>query len=415
MNNVIVVGGGAAGLMASLTAAQCGATVTLLEKMPDVGKKILITGKGRCNLTNSCPIADFIKNFPVNGPFLYSAFNAFSNSDLVELIHGLGVATKVERGGRIFPVSDRALDVVTAFAKAIGKAGVSVRTAQPVDSLIIRDGQIIGVKTRQGDNWSAEAVIVATGGLSYPGTGSTGDGYRFARQAGHTLVETRPGLVPLTSSADWLPDVMGLSLKNVKASVRIGGKKMAEDFGEMLFAHFGLSGPIILSLSSEVVPHLNRKSGTDAVVEINLKPALSPETLDKRIQRDFQQFSRKQLKNALGELLPQKLIPVVIRLSEIDPEKPVHQITKSERTKLAERLQCLPVAITGTRPISEAVITSGGVSVKEISPRTMESKLVRGLYFAGEIIDVDGYTGGFNLQAAFSTGYLAGKSAAEIA
>lgn len=411
MQQVLIIGGGAAGLMAAVSAAQHGARVTLLEKMKDIGRKLLITGKGRCNLTNSCDIPELVKNMPGNGSFLYSAFNAFSNQDVVDFFYQAGLPTKVERGGRVFPVSDQARDVVKTFSRELSKLGVTVKTNQIVKKLIIENGQAVGAVTCDGE-YRADAVIIATGGASYPGTGSSGDGYRFAQAAGHTIVPLKPSLVPLEVEEEWITELQGLSLKNVTATVLSDGKKAAEEFGEMLFTHYGLSGPIILSLSKKVSELFATAPGREVTIEINLKPALSIDMLDKRLQRDFAKFARKQLKNSLHELLPAKLIPVVIDLSFIDPDKFVHQITKEERLRLLDILQHLTFTITQTRPVTEAIVTAGGVSTKEINARTMESKLISGLFFAGEVIDVDGFTGGYNLQAAFSTGYVAGKSAA---
>lgn len=411
MNKVIVIGGGAAGLMAAYTAAEQGAQVRLLEKMPSVGRKMLITGKGRCNITNSCDLQTFIKHMTGNGSFLYSAAHSFYNQDIMDLLDRWGVPTKVERGGRVFPVSDKARDVIDAFVRALKSTGAEIETGDPVERILVADQAVTGVITKSGKQCHADAIILATGGASYPGTGSSGDGYRMAAELGHTIVPLKPSLVPLEVEEEWITYLQGLSLKNVSATVLVDGKPVADDFGEMLFTHYGLSGPIILSLSREVAKHLG--NGQEIVVEINLKPALSVETLDKRLQRDFAQFARKQVKNALHELLPNKMIPVIIDLSHIDPDKFIHQITREERSRLVERLQHLAFTITRTRPLSEAIVTAGGVSVKEINPKTMESKFVSNLYLAGEVIDIDGYTGGYNLQAAFSTGYIAGQRAAE--
>ena len=408
---VVIVGGGAAGLMAAISAAENGADVLVLEKMPAPGRKILITGKGRCNFTNRCEITDFPKFFPNNGAFLYSALRAFDNQDLIDFLAAHGVPSKVERGGRLFPVSDKAADVVDALVKTARQAGVRIQTSRPVQSVRVADGRVSGVVAGL-ETVPADAVILATGGLSYPGTGSTGDGYRVAKELGHSVTPLAPALVPLEVAESWIGELQGLSLKNVSALVRINGRKVDSDFGELMFTHFGLSGPIILSLSQAASRALKQTPRPEIVVSVNLKPALTPETLDKRLQRDFTAFARKQFKNSLGELLPAKLIPVVIRLSGIAPEKPVHQISRDERRQLVELLQNLCFTIRGTRPVAEAVVTAGGVAVKEIQPKTMESRLVGGLYFAGEILDVDGYTGGFNLQAAFSTGCVAGRAAA---
>lgn len=411
MKNVIVVGGGAAGMMAAYQAAGEGSHVILLEKMPSLGRKILITGKGRCNITNACDTQQLIKNMPGNGRFLHSAYREFDNTDMIALIEQWGVQTKVERGGRVFPVSDKAKDVIDAFSRALAKKQVEVITGQPVRKILVENDQVVGVATDH-KQYSADAVILATGGASYPGTGSSGDGYRMAKEVGHAITPLKPSLVPLEVAEDWIKELQGLSLKNVTATVLVGGKKQADDFGEMLFTHYGLSGPIILSLSKVVAEALNA-GNKEVMLEINLKPALSEEVLDKRVQRDWEKFSRKQLKNSLNELLPTKMIPVIIDLAFLDPDKFVNQITKSERARLLRQLQHLTFTIQRTRPVSEAIVTAGGVSTKEINPATMESKLIKNLYFAGEVIDIDGYTGGYNLQAAFSTGYAAGKAIAE--
>lgn len=410
MKNILVVGAGAAGMMAAGIAAHAGARVSLLEKGPRAGRKLAITGKGRCNITSSLPVDELIKGYPGNGRFLYSALAAFSNQDLLAFLKKRGMETKVERGSRVFPVSDDAHEVVRLFQSFAQEEGVELLVSTDVRGLLVKDGRVQGVYTA-GGTLPADAVIVATGGLSYPGTGSTGDGYRWAEAVGHTIVKPRPGLVPLVTAEEWVQELQGLSLKNVKAkSFRGNGKKLNEDFGEMLFTHFGLSGPIILSMSRDIGTCLD-KEGHPVKLEIDLKPALDEEKLDLRLQRDLEKYSRKHFKNALNDLLPHKLIPVVISLSEIDPEKECHQITREERMHLGYLLKHLTVNITGTRPVAEAIVTAGGVSTKEIDPRSMQSRLVKGLYFAGEILDIDGYTGGYNLQAAFSTGYLAGLHA----
>lgn len=411
MKQVIIIGGGAAGLMAAISAAQHGAKVTILEKMKDIGRKILITGKGRCNITNSCDIPDLVKNMTGNGPFLYSAFHAFSNLDIIEFLNQAGLPTKVERGGRVFPVSDQAKDVIKTFSRELKKLQVTVKTEQIVKKIIIENGRVVGVATVDTE-YRGDAVIIATGGASYPGTGSSGDGYRLAQAVGHSIIPLKPSLVPLEVAEEWITELQGLSLKNVTATVICDEKKAADEFGEMLFTHYGLSGPIILSLSKKVAELFQHNHGKEVTIEVNLKPALNTETLDKRLQRDFTKFARKQLKNSLHELLPSKLIPVVMDLAFIDPDKFVHQITKEERSRLLDVLQHLSFTITKTRSVTEAIVTAGGVSTKEIDARSMESKLIKSLYFAGEVIDIDGYTGGFNLQAAFSTGYVAGKHAA---
>ena len=411
MGKVIVIGAGAAGLMAAIHAAAGGAGVLLVEKMPSPGRKLLITGKGRCNFTNSCEIAEFPRWFVNNGAFLNSALRAFDNQDVIDFFASRGVPSRVERGGRLFPETDKARDIVDALVKAARQVGVKILTEQPVRSICRQGGKVTGVLVG-AEKLPADAVILATGGLSYPGTGSTGDGYRMAKELGHAVTPLRPALAPLETKEAWVKDLQGLSLKNVEGTVKVDGKKADSEFGEMLFTHFGLSGPIILSLSQAVSLALAAKPVPEITVEVNLKPALTPEVLDKRLQRDFAAFTRKQFKNSLGELLPAKLIPVIIQLSGISAEKPVHQITREERGRLVELLQGLRFTIGKTRPVAEAVVTAGGVDVKEINPKTMQSRLVKGLFFAGEIIDVDGYTGGFNLQAAFSTGMVAGAAAA---
>ena len=412
MKNIIVVGGGASGLMAAYVAARQGANVTLLEKMTTLGRKLMITGKGRCNITNIASIPDIIKNMPGNGSFLYSALNQFTNQDITHFLRDYGVDTKIERGGRVFPVSDKAIDVVEAFGRALEECKVVIYYNESVKSIKVDGGKIIGVITKQGKEYSADDVILATGGASYPGTGSSGDGYSIVQALGHTIIPVKPSLIPLEVEEEWVKDLQGLSLKNVEACIVMQNKEVASEFGEMLFTHYGLSGPIILSLSKTVTQLMASHPDKEILVRINLKPAISQETLDKRIQRDFQTFVRKQLKNALDELLPQKLIPIIIDLAYLDPDKPVHQISKTERNRIVQQISHLTFTISGTRPIAEAIVTAGGISVKEINPKTMESKIIEGLYFAGEVIDIDGYTGGYNLQAAFSTGYVAGLNAA---
>lgn len=414
MGKVVVVGAGASGLMVAIQAAGQGATVVLLEKMASPGRKLLITGKGRCNFTNSCEVSEFLRYFPNNGVFLNSALRAYDNNDVIDFFAARGVSSKVERGGRLFPESDKADDIVKALTQAAQNAGVMIRTHQTVKAVEVTQGAVVAVVAGM-ERIPAEAVVLATGGLSYPGTGSTGDGYRMAKELGHSITSLRPSLVPLETQEAWVKELQGLSLKNVEGTVKVDGKKVDSDFGEMLFTHFGLSGPIVLSLSQAASVALQQRPVPAVTIEINLKPALTSEVLNKRLQRDFSTFTRKQFKNSLGDLLPAKLIPVIIELSGILPEKPVHQVTKEERLLLVELLQSLTVTISQTRPIAEAVVTAGGVAVKEINPKTMESRLIKGLFFAGEIIDVDGYTGGFNLQAAFSTGYVAGRAAAQSA
>lgn len=405
---VIVIGGGAAGLLAAGRAAELGAEVILLEKNKAVGRKILISGKGRCNLTNSADLDTFLQNYHGQGRFLYSAFHHFFHPELLALCKEFGVGTKVERGGRVFPVSDKATDVVEALWQYARKHGVKLKTEEEVLEIWQENGRIKGVKTARGII-EGKAVVVATGGKSYPATGSTGDGYKWAEALGHTIVTPRPALVPLNIQEDWVKQLQGLSLKNVELTLREEGKVLGKEFGEMLFTHFGVSGPVILTISRLVVEKDARRG---LRLHLNLKPALDEETLDKRLQRDLQKYQRKQLQNALDELLPQRLIPVVINQSGIPPEKFVHQITKEERNCLLHTLRALPMTVLGPRPLTEAIVTAGGVALKEVNPGTMESKLLHGLYFAGEVLDIDGLTGGYNLQAAFSTGYLAGEKAA---
>ncbi len=405
--DVIVIGGGAAGLMAAGTAASMGAKTLLLEKNEKPGKKLFITGKGRCNVTNAAPISDFMEQIPANNRFLYSAFSVFNNEDMRSFLHRAGVPTKVERGGRVFPESDKSSDVLRALSDY---AGASLRLKTKVTALIIENGRVCGVKTADGKRISAKAVIVATGGLSYPQTGSDGDGYRFAEGAGHTIVPPKASLVPLETKENWAKELMGLSLKNVSLSAFDQKNSIIyEENGEMLFTHFGISGPMVLSASAHMRDFANNRYR----VEIDLKPALDEEKLDARILRDFSDTKNKDFINSLDKLLPQKLIPVIVELSGIDPRKKVNEITRAERLSFVSLLKHLPLTVTKPRPIAEAIITAGGISTKEIAPKTMESKLVSGLYFAGEVIDVDAYTGGYNLQIAFSTGYLAGQSAAE--
>lgn len=402
--NVIVIGGGPAGMMAAATAGSRGHRVTLLEKNQKLGRKLYLTGKGRCNITNNADIEEFIANVPTNAKFLYSAFYTFTNQDLLTLLNKLGLETKVERGNRVFPVSDKSSDVIKALEKHMKNNSVQRLTGE-ADGIIAERNKIKAVRLRDGSVLPCDSVIVATGGISYPATGSTGDGYRFAEKLGHTIIPPRPSLVPLETVEDWPKQAQGLSLRNISITVlNKRNKKLFEDFGEMIFTHYGVSGPVILSASSYM-----SKMGTEKYrIQIDLKPALTMEQLDARIQRDFIKYARKHFSNSLDDLLPQKLIPIIIQLSNIPYDKPVNQITKKERTLLVSLLKGLEITIKAFRPIKEAIITSGGVSVKEIDPATIESKLVQGLFFAGEVIDVDAYTGGFNLQIAFSTGYLAG-------
>ncbi|MBR0447101.1 MAG: NAD(P)/FAD-dependent oxidoreductase [Clostridia bacterium] len=405
--NVIVVGGGAAGLMAAGAAGRLGHTVTVVERNPRPARKVMITGKGRCNVTNNCSIDTFIQNVPENGRFLYSALNAFTPQDTMDLIESMGVPLKTERGNRVFPVSDKAVDVVDALVKYAKEGGARFIEGR-VTQLVIEDGVCCGVKLEDGRVLEAYKVIVATGGCSYPGTGSTGDGYTLARQAGHTVVEPRPSLVALNSPDLFCQDMQGLSLKNCALQVRDNEKNKViySDLGEMLFTHFGVSGPMVLSASA----HMRQMAPGRYTLYIDWKPGLTPEQLDARILRDFAERSNMDLANALGKLLPRLLIPVMLELCEIKPVKKCHAVTREERLRLVQGIKSMPVAVSGFRPLSEAIVTAGGVSVKEINAKTMESKLVSGLAFAGEVLDVDAYTGGFNLQIAFSTGMAAGNA-----
>ena len=397
--DVIVIGGGPAGMLSSIISAKRGKTTLLIEKNNILGKKLLITGKGRCNVTNSAPIEDFILNTRVNPNFMYSAFYSFTNDDLIKMLSDEGLELKEERGGRIFPVSDSSWDVKNTLEKLLNKNKVSIKNEKV--TFVDKKDDVFFVKTQNG-LYYAQKVIIATGGVSYPKTGSTGDGYKFAKNFNHSIVTPTASLVPLVTKEDFIKDLMGLSLKNIGITLYKNDKKIYEDFGEMIFTHFGLSGPVILSASSHM------KEDGEYKLKIDLKPALDVKTLDKRILRDFENEKNKDFINSLDALLPKKLIPVIVGLTGIDEREKVHSITKEQRQKLVNLLKEFTLTITSKRPIDEAIITSGGVNVKEIDPSTMESKLVKGLYFAGEVIDVDAYTGGYNLQIAFSTAYLAG-------
>lgn len=406
--DLIVIGGGAAGLMAAGTAAKRGLSVTLIERNDKLARKVAITGKGRCNVTNSCPLLnDLISNVPVNGRFLYGAFSRFTTDDTIDFFEGLGVPLKIERGNRVFPVSDRALDIVDALNKFITVNGVKRKQGR-VTELIIENGAVKGCVTDDGRKFFAENVLIATGGISYPATGSTGDGYTLAKQAGHTITDLKPSLVPLECHEGWCTDAQGLSLRNVEIRVEDTKtyKEVYKDFGEMLFTHFGVSGPMILSASS----HMRNMERGRYVIHIDFKPALTYEQLDKRLQRDLLECSNKNLYNTLALMLPRKMIPVIVKLSGLNGNIKSNQVTKDMRATLVELLKDIRLTVTDFRPIDEAIVTSGGVSVSEIDPKTMKSKIIDGLYFAGEVIDVDAYTGGFNLQIAFSTGHLAGNS-----
>ncbi len=421
MKHIIVVGGGAAGMMAAVSAARAGAEVTLLEKNEKTGKKIYITGKGRCNLTNACEPEEFFQNVISNGKFLYSAFYQMDNRTVMAFFENAGCRLKVERGERVFPVSDHSSDVIGALNRRMEREHVKVCLNTCVKELLIENqekesieeashkGSVKGVVLSDGRKMEADAVILATGGKSYASTGATGDGYLFAETAGHTVKEVKPALVPFTVKESWCMELQGLSLKNVSVLLKSDKKKIYEGFGEMLFTHFGVSGPLILSASSY---YAKKYADMQVPLIIDLKPALTREQLDKRILRDFEENKNRQFKNALDGLLPAKMIPIIIRLSGISPEKKVNEVTKKERNNLIDCFKNLTLTVTGTRGFQEAIITQGGICVKEVNPSTMESKLVKGLYFAGEVLDLDGVTGGFNLQIAWSTGYLAGNSAA---
>ena len=429
---VVVIGGGPAGMLAAISAAKENNQVVLLEKNKMLGKKLLITGKGRCNITSSLDIEEFIKNIPGNGRFLYSAFENYTNKDIIDLLEKNGVKVKEERGNRIFPVSDKSIDVRDALEKEVKRNNVDIRKEVTVSKILQEDGKVVAVETENGEKIIADKVILATGGKSYPMTGSTGEGYKLAEELGHEITKIQPSLVPLTTtekdetekiikeseyrtSLKLCKELQGLSLRNVAIQIidKQNNKKIYEDFGEMLFTHFGVSGPTILSSSSHLLRYKQveeKLKNGDIVLTIDLKPALSDEKLNARILRDFESNKNKEIKNSLNELLPQKLIMPVIKLLKIDEDKKVNSITKEERIGLVKLLKNFKVTISGFRPIEEAIITAGGVNIKQINPKTMESKLVEGLYFAGEIIDVDAYTGGFNLQIAYSTGYTAGKN-----
>lgn len=414
MARVIVIGGGPAGMMSAITAAENGNEVLIIEKMPSFGKKLLITGKGRCNITSSLYMSDFIKNTPGNGKFLYSAFQNYTNKDIIEFLKRQGLEVKEERGNRIFPVTDKSIDVLNCFTKRIDELKIQYKLNTRVEKILTQNDEILGVRTDR-EIIKADKVILATGGKSYPLTGSTGDGYVIAKALGHTIIPIKPSLVPLeVYEKEECKMLQGLSLRNVgiKITDTDRNKLIYEDFGEMIFTHFGISGPIILSGSA----HLAKYKDIDYLLKnkyismsIDLKPALTEEQLDDRILRDFKEFKNKQFKHSLDKLLPQKMIPLIIKLSKIDENKRVNEITKIERKMLVQLLKNFVITIKAFRPVEEAIITCGGISTKEINPKTMESKLIKGLYFAGEVIDVDAYTGGFNLQIAYSTGYTAGQ------
>ena len=407
MSKVIVIGGGPAGMFAAYFAAKNGHKVTLLEQNEKLGKKLYITGKGRCNITNAGDMEELFKNVCSNPKFLYSAFYSYTNDQVVDFFESYGLQTKVERGNRVFPMSDRSSDVIATLTKALKSVGVEVRLFTKVKEIVTREDEIAGVLLSDGTKIEADAVILATGGVSYVSTGATGDGYRFAEKLNHKIVEPTPSLVPFETKENWVPELQGLALKNVAIKIVNGKKTLYEDFGEMLFTHFGVSGPMILSASAAIKPeHIKEQP----MCYIDLKPALDEETLDKRVLREFDDAKNKQYKNSIQKLLPGKMVPVIIELSGIDPDKKVNEISKEERKRLVTLLKALPITITGTRGWNEAIITRGGISVKDVNPSTMESKKVKNLYFCGEVLDLDAMTGGFNLQIAWSTGYLAGNS-----
>ena len=417
MSKVIVIGGGPAGMMAAITAKENKNDVMIVEKNNQLGKKLLITGKGRCNITSSLDIKDFIKNTPGNGMFLYSAYQKYTNKDIIKFLKDQGLEVKEERGNRIFPITDKSVDVLKCFTKKIKELNIDIKYNTKVIKILEEniDGinKVVGVKTNKED-LKANKIILATGGKSYPLTGSTGDGYKLAEQLGHTITQIKPSLAPLeVYDKDECKQLQGLSLKNVEIKLidTEKNKNIYEDFGEMIFTHFGVSGPTILSSSAHLVRYKNIErlfKDKKIVLKIDLKPALDDKKLNDRILRDFEEFKNKQFKNSLDKLLPQKLIPVIIQKSNINPNKKVNEITKKEREELISNIKDFEIIIKNFRPIEEAIITKGGINIKEINPKTMESKKVKGLYFAGEIIDVDSYTGGFNLQIAYSTGYVAG-------
>lgn len=429
MSKVIVIGGGPAGMFAAYFSAKNGHKVTLLEQNEKLGKKLYITGKGRCNITNASDMEDLFANVCSNEKFLYSAFYSYTNDQVVEFFESYGLRTKVERGNRVFPVSDHSSDVIATLTRALKDVGVEVKLFTKVKNLIAEEyrdenGEAVVAEKKTGflkqvvkgvvldDNTKmmADAVVLATGGISYPSTGATGDGYRFAEGLNHKIVEPTPSLVPFEIQESWVTEMQGLALKNVAVTIEREGKKIYNDFGEMLFTHFGVSGPMILSASASIKPAYFKDFEHEMTLKIDLKPALDKEQLDKRILKDFEEAKNKQYKNSIQKLLPSKMIPIIIKLSGIDPDKQVNEITKEERAKLVELLKGLPMTIIGLRGWNEAIITKGGVSVKQVNPSTMESKLVNGLYFAGELLDLDAMTGGYNLQIAWSTGYLAGNS-----
>ena len=410
MRKIIVVGGGAAGMMAAVTAARKGKNVLLLEKNEKLGKKLFITGKGRCNITNSAEIDELFSAVVSNPKFLYSSFYSLTNDQVIGFFEELGVKTKVERGGRVFPESDHSSDVIRALEQELKRLGAEIRLRTEVKEILAEGGRAKGVRLSSGEKLNADAVIIATGGISYPSTGSTGDGYRFARECGHKVTELSPALVPMEVEEWYAKELMGLSLRNIEIKITDGKKKLYEEFGEMLFTHYGVTGPVILSASSIVGKKLKEHPLT---LHIDLKPALTEEQLDKRVLREFEANHNRQFKNAVDSLFPAKLKPVIVELSGIPEEKKVNEVTKEERLRFVRMIKDFSMTLTAMRGYNEAIITKGGVSVKEIDPGTMESRLVNRLYFAGEVLDLDAVTGGYNLQIAWSTGYLAGMNAGE--
>lgn len=402
---IAVIGGGPSGIIASGFASSRGLDVTLFERNNKLGKKLYITGKGRCNVTNSSPIDDFFDKVITNSSFLYSSFYSFTNEDIMNLIERFGVKLKVERGGRVFPLSDKSSDIIKAFERFLEHNKVKVKLNTRIIDVEYSKGKFLLI-SENGNEGIFDRLIISTGGKSYPATGSTGDGYMFAKKLGHTITPLKPSLVPMETKEEWVKSLMGLSLKNVTLAAFINGRKIHEEFGEMLFSHYGITGPIVLSMSNVI----NKYDNKSIHLIIDLKPALSIEKLDQRVLRDFELYKNKQIKNGLIKLLPQKLIPVVIKIAYIDETKQVNQITKEERRRIVETIKGLPLTFKKFRPIEEAIVTSGGVSTKEINPSTMESKIVPGLFFTGEVIDVDALTGGYNLQIAYSTGYVAGMN-----
>lgn len=406
MSKVLVVGGGAAGMFAAIAAAYNGNEVHLFEKNEKLGKKLFITGKGRCNITNASDMETLFHSVVTNSKFLYSSFYGYTNQDVIDFFERIGVRTKIERGNRVFPVSDHSSDVISGLTRELHNLGVEIHLYTEVKRIIGQE-KFEYIELKNGTKMTGDACIVATGGFSYQTTGSTGDGYRFAKELGHQVTEILPALVPLVIKEEWVKELQGLSLRNVQATVYDGKKKMYDDFGEMLFTHYGVSGPLMLSASSYIAKKVREK---ELKLVIDLKPALSFEQLDQRVLRDFEENINKQFKNAIQKLFPAKLIPVILAVGDIDPEKKVNLITKEERQQFVRLIKAFTMTINGLRDFNEAIITKGGIKVKEVNPSTMESKLVSGLYFVGEVLDLDALTGGFNLQIAWSTGYAAGNS-----